>query len=65
MPPKFLNGLDELKWITKGSSLTGQWSQIGDQHQFKSDAGGVMNFWPSSKTVNFQVARMGKRSSKH
>lgn len=57
---KFGNGLQKLKGVIEESGIIGEWTEGADYHAFKSEDGGVLNYWPKTSTINFQ----GTASSK-
>ncbi|OPX99210.1 MAG: putative nucleotide-binding protein containing TIR-like domain protein [Syntrophorhabdus sp. PtaU1.Bin002] len=55
MPNKFSGTIDELKCLIETVGLKGKWSGDGsDKHVFKSDNSGILNWWPSTGTVQLQ-----------
>lgn len=60
MATKFSGGLDELKWRLKEHEQYGEWVQIGDLQQYRAANGGILNYWPSTSSVNFQGQSPGK-----
>lgn len=55
MGNKFKGRLEELKAKLETAGLRGQWSDDGlGKHTFRSDLGGILNWWPSKGTINFQ-----------
>lgn len=55
MASKFKGKLDELQTKVEAAGLRGVWSEDGlGKHSFRSELGGVLNWWPSKGTVNFQ-----------
>lgn len=51
---KFRGSLDELKAIVSESGYLGQWSQNNGHHIFRSDDRSILNWWPSTGTLNVQ-----------
>lgn len=61
MAEKFDGTLDELKEVVTQSGVVGNWEDEGmGKHTFRSAEGGVLNWWPSNGTLNFQ----GKQKAK-
>ncbi len=59
MTNKFTGSLEELKGLMAGTA--GDWSSDGNgKHTFRTKDGGVMNWWPSKGTLQFQGAEVGK-----
>ena len=58
-PPKlsFLGNSQVLMLAIEYAGINGYWRKLGDQHQFRSDNGGVLNWWPRTGTINFQGNR--------
>jgi predicted nucleotide-binding protein len=55
MPLKFKGTLDELKGTVASAGLQGAWSDDGHgKIAFRTKDGGVLNWWPSSGTVQTQ-----------
>ncbi len=62
MAEKFSGSLDELKGHVAQTVIGGTWSESNGAHQFKSHDGGVMRWWPSSGTLQFQGQQGGKEA---
>ncbi len=58
----FHGEIDELKAAVQATGLRGEWSEDADggKHSFKTQTGGVMNWWSSKGTLQFQ----GKSTAK-
>ena len=54
MKSKYFGGIDDLKWLVATVIFSGAWEQQGDKWVFRSSRGGILNWWPSSGTVQFQ-----------
>lgn len=57
MARKFSGTLDELKQLVSAAGILGQWTEQNGKkpkHIFRSESGGIMNWWPSTKTLQFQ-----------
>jgi len=55
MAIKFNKGVDTLKHEVNCAGIKGKWFEDGKgKHTFKSERGGVLNFWPHNSTVQFQ-----------
>jgi predicted nucleotide-binding protein len=54
MTTKFKGTIDALKARIEGAGINGKWSDDGKKHSFRSDEGALLNWWPSTGTVNFQ-----------
>jgi predicted nucleotide-binding protein len=51
----FEHGIEELKGKMASAGITGDWSDDGQgKHSFRSQKGGILNFWPSKGTLQFQ-----------
>jgi uncharacterized protein YjlB len=59
---KFHGSLDELKATVAACELEGEWSENATNgfHSFHAETGEVLNWWPGTRTVQFQ----GKRQEK-
>ena len=61
MSVKYKGSFNKLKKYVRLTGIIGSWKTDGTgKHVFRSDAGGVLNWWPSSGTVNFQGAPEGR-----
>ena len=61
MAGKLDGTIDELQEVVAQSGLTGKWENDGKRkHTFRSDKGGLLNWWPSKGTLNFQGKPEGK-----
>jgi hypothetical protein len=61
MSVKYKGSFNKLKKYVRLTGIIGSWKTDGTgKHVFRSDAGGVLNWWPSSGTVNFQGAPDGR-----
>ena len=56
---KFHGSLDELKAAVAACELEGEWSEntVNGFHSFHAESGEVLNWWPSTGTVQFQGKR--------
>ena len=55
MPQSFKGTLDEFKTLARDAGVHGEWSEDGQgKHTFRAEEGGLLNWWPSSGTVQFQ-----------
>jgi hypothetical protein len=56
MKLKYHGSLDELKAVVAACRFTGEWSENTKHrfHCFRAWAGEVLNWWPSTGTVQFQ-----------
>ena len=59
---KFRRSLEELQGILRDAGIKGQWQRddTASKHMFRSEDGGVVNWWPSTGTLQIQ----GKASAK-
>lgn len=60
MSYKFYDGIDALKALIEAGGVKGMWSEPNGNHQFRSQRGGVLNFWESTGTVTIQGRSPGK-----
>jgi predicted nucleotide-binding protein len=55
MANKFYGTIEELKALVKAAGVHGTWSDGGnDCHDFKTKAGGLLKWWPTTHTYTFQ-----------
>jgi hypothetical protein len=54
---KFHGSLDQLKAAVAACELEGEWSENTQNrfHSFHAETGEVLNWWPSTGTVQFQA----------
>lgn len=62
MSRKFRKSLEELQHLLKEAGVSGQWTYDGqaDKHVFRSEDGGVLNWWPKTGTVLVQGQPVAK-----
>lgn len=60
MTPKHHGSVKMLKNAVKAANIAGKWQSDGSKQTFRSSTGGILNWWPSSGTVNFQGKEPGK-----
>lgn len=61
MSMKFHGTIDELKKLVASSSIPGEWTDEGSgKHSFRSKAGGVLNWWESKGTLQYQGNGVGR-----
>jgi hypothetical protein len=55
---RFHGTLEQLKAAVAACNLTGEWSDVpqNGQHCFRARTGEVLNWWPSTGTLQFQGA---------
>jgi len=55
MASKFKGTIDELKALVEANGIKGSWSEVGsDKYTLKSNDNGILNWWPSTGTVQLQ-----------
>jgi len=54
MSDKYYGTSAQLKEIINQTGIQGLWSNTGDKYIFRSDEGGILNWWESNKTIQFQ-----------
>ena len=55
MATSFDGSLEELTAKIASADISGEWSEDGQgKHSFRSKKGGLLNFWPSKGTLQFQ-----------
>lgn len=53
--------IEELRAAVKSAGIRGKWEDDGQgKYTFRSPDGGILNFWPSKGTLNFQGQDKGK-----
>lgn len=63
MTTKFYGGVHQLPQLFQAAEISGYWRQLRHgQLQFRAAGGGIFNFWPTTKTVNFQGKEAGARA---
>ena len=61
MPARFSGEYDELQAKLSFLQGDGRWTQLNDnQRQFRHRNGGILNWFPSTGTINFQGKPEGK-----
>lgn len=53
---KFLGNLDTLQAAVASCHRMGEWTEIGNKHCFRARTGEILNWWPSTGTIQFQGA---------
>jgi hypothetical protein len=52
---KFIKGFERLQKDVTKTGLTGRWRTLKNgQKQYRADDGGVLNWWPATRTILFQ-----------
>ncbi|MGL4409718.1 MAG: TIR domain-containing protein [Zoogloea sp.] len=59
--PEFKGSFEELQQMLSQKGCTGIWSDISNGKQFKSNEGGILNWFPGTGSINFQ----GKATAKN
>lgn len=60
MTLKYYGTIETLKVSVASTKIPGEWQFDGSKQSFRSRAGGILNWWPSSGTVHFQGKYPGK-----
>jgi len=61
MPAKFTGTFDELKYTTSIMGMPGDWQSDGTgKHTYRAASGGIVNWWESKKTLQFQGPQEAK-----
>ena len=51
---KFRERFEDLKDRVAVTEIDGEWIERGQHKQYRADSGAILNFWESTRTVNFQ-----------
>lgn len=51
---KFKDSYQELQDKVLLTGVEGEWHDLGNQKQYRAESGAILNWWESSKTINFQ-----------
>lgn len=54
MPIKFNGTVDELKDKILKAGIRGVWTDQNEKYSFRSEDGGVLNWWPKTQSLSFQ-----------
>lgn len=65
MSVKYYGSIETLKDSVASSKIPGEWQSDGSKQTFRSCSGGILNWWPSSGTVQFQGKEPGKSQLQH
>lgn len=61
MPKKYRGSIEELKALVEIAGIRGDWDDDGQgKHSFRSNDGGVLNWWPTTGTISPQGTPEGK-----
>jgi len=62
MQLKFLGSYAKLKKCVSRTEMDGEWRELKYGHkQFRTDDGGILNWWETTKTVTFQGHSLAAR----
>jgi hypothetical protein len=53
---KFHGDLESLRAAVGASQFVGEWTEEGKKHCFRAKTGAILNWWPSTGTLQFQPA---------
>lgn len=65
MASKFTGSFDELKDKVLITAIDGEWKDLGNQKQYRAVTGAVLNWWTSSKTIQFQGNKEAAKELEH
>jgi hypothetical protein len=51
---RFRDGFSEIQRLVATTGISGKWIKRNNQKQYRTSSGGIMNYWESTGTVNFQ-----------
>jgi hypothetical protein len=54
IPRKFKGTFDELQALVEQTGIPGEWESEGVKRTFRTWENGVLNWWESTKTIQFQ-----------
>jgi hypothetical protein len=54
MSDKFIGFDAALRELVIATGIKGEWRALGDKIQFRAHDGAILNWWPKTKTINFQ-----------
>ena len=60
MTTKFEGTFEEFKAIVEKTGIKGEWQEGGGKFTFRSKQGGILNWWESSGTIQYQGNQEGK-----
>jgi hypothetical protein len=43
-----------LRYVVAHTGIAGKWTKEGNQRQFRTNSGAVLNYWKTTGTINFQ-----------
>lgn len=56
---KFHGDLESLRAAVSASQFVGEWTEASNKHCFRAKTGQILNWWPSTGTLQFQGADAG------
>jgi predicted nucleotide-binding protein len=56
---KFHGDLESLRAAVSASQFVGEWTEAGNKHCFRAKTGAILNWWPSTGTLQFQGGDAG------
>lgn len=60
MSQKYNGSIETLKDCMISANIRGEWQSDGSQQTFRSSTGGILNWWPSTGTLQLQGKEPGK-----
>jgi hypothetical protein len=43
-----------LRYAIRRTGVPGEWIKVDDYRQFRAETGAIVNYWPTTGTINFQ-----------
>jgi len=62
MASKFKGTIEQLRGVITEADIHGEWDESTGKHTFRSQDGGILNWWPSSGTAQLQGQAKGKEA---
>jgi predicted nucleotide-binding protein len=62
MASTFKGTIEQLKEAIESGGLIGTWTEASGKHSFRSQDGGILNWWPKNGTLQLQGGAEGKAS---
>jgi predicted nucleotide-binding protein len=60
MAARFKGTVEDMKGFVEKTGIRGQWQESSGKHSFRTQQDGILNWWPSSGTLQYQGTEPGK-----